>query len=117
MVSEIEDKLMKKCPSLHEYFSIIKRFCQQFWDNTHCVCRHYTKHDTRHSLKVLSYIIDLSRYCTPPLNPDEMYILLGSAYLHDISMQFPQYAIKKDISQVTYADCELIRKIQSFIRN
>lgn len=107
-ISMIEKELKRKCPSLFEYFVTIKNFCIQFWDKP--ICRHYTTHDIRHSLKLLSYIYDLKKYCNPPLNPDELYILLASVYLHDISMQFPHYLINRDIAEITYDDCEKIRK-------
>lgn len=106
-ISLIEKDLIRKCPSLYDYFKIIKDFCIENWERQKCV--HYTNHDTQHTLKILSYIHDLKRYCMPPLNPDEIYVLLGSAYLHDISMQFPELLIKKDLSSLDYKDWEEIR--------
>lgn len=106
-VSLIEKELIYKCPSLYDYFKIIKDFCIENWERQKCV--HYTNHDIQHTLKILSYIHDLIKYCVPPLNPDEIYVLLGSAYLHDISMQFPELLIEKDLSSLNYNDWEKIR--------
>jgi len=49
--------------------------------------RYFTDHSITHSERILRYLWPLTRRCYPALSDSEIYILVASAYLHDVGMQ------------------------------
>jgi hypothetical protein len=49
----------------------------------------FTNHDIEHSKRVISKIESLVSMLREPLGPYSSFILLSSAYLHDVGMQYP----------------------------
>ena len=49
--------------------------------------RYFTDHSITHSERILRYLWPLTRPCYPALSDSEIYILVASAYLHDVGMQ------------------------------
>jgi tetratricopeptide (TPR) repeat protein len=54
--------------------------------------QHYTEHGLDHSRRIIGIIGNLLEDHTDLLNEHERFILLASAYLHDIGMQSPSHA-------------------------
>ncbi len=54
--------------------------------------QHYTDHSTKHSERIIKALGQLLQEDGSQLNEFERFILLSSAYLHDIGMQSPVHA-------------------------
>ena len=81
------------------------------------VFRHFTDHSVDHSDRMTELLhIILKPHLSMStedvkLNEDELYILLLSIYLHDLSLEYPlAHKISKNINDLTEGDLELMRK-------
>ncbi len=79
-----------------------------FW--THPLLQHYTDHSPRHSERIIHNLDRLLEGYSDKLNEYERFILLASAYLHDIGMQSPVHAGLEKKVTYTEAEEEQIRK-------
>jgi len=71
------------------------------------ILRHYTKHGIEHSENIITYLGKILKTHANLLNTYERFVLLASAYLHDIGMQFPAYAGLPRKAENEYTDEEL----------
>ena len=71
------------------------------------ILRHYTKHGIEHSENIITYLGKILETHANLLNTYERFVLLASAYLHDIGMQFPAYAGLPRKAENEYTDEEL----------
>jgi len=102
---------LKPFPSLFEDLQKIQMFCKELWKQKLMIW--FTNHDYKHSEEII-YILEqilkpLEPYQREFLNEHELFILLSSAYLHDIGMQ----NLKIDnisIDQLTTEHYKYIRK-------
>ena len=80
------------------------------------ILRHFTDHSVNHSDRMVNILEDILEENMMTnndytLSRDELYILLLSIYLHDISMQVPKaHGIDKDINEFEIDDYQIIRK-------
>lgn len=81
---------------------------KEIWDEP--LLQHYTKHDLDHSKRIIGIIGKILDDNPSLLNEHERFILLASAYLHDIGMQSPTHAGLDLKSEYTLAEKELIRE-------
>jgi len=83
----LEDKL-KSNSELSSCLDEIVKSCNKIWDNIQLPW--FTKHDVSHSKEIihlLGQILAPIEDTSQKLNEHELFILLASAYLHDIGMQ------------------------------
>ena len=111
---EIEDlpKCLKiKKESLKTSLKRIKQEVIPIWEGGQ-VIPHYTKHGIDHSKEIIEYLGKILQDHPDLLNEYERFVLLASAYLHDIGMQFPEYAglPKKAVNEYTDEELEKIRE-------
>lgn len=73
---------------------------------------HYTDHGVEHSERIIKTIGDIFGSSQDPdmLNAYEIFILLASAYLHDVGMQSARYTGLPDKPEYTLEDKEIIRE-------
>jgi len=102
---KIKDESLKTC------LNSIKQNVSRLWEDG-LILRHYTKHGIEHSEKIIEYLEKLLEDCPGLLNDYERFVLLASAYLHDIGMQSPRHAglPKKDEREYTDEELEKIRE-------
>ncbi|MDA8089630.1 MAG: hypothetical protein M0Z61_05350 [Nitrospiraceae bacterium] len=85
---DLKEKLKLKNPKLFSDLEGISRFCTEIWKDT--LLPWFTNHNCEHSEEII-YILGqiLAPLENNPKFPDEheLFILLASAYLHDIGMQ------------------------------
>ena len=79
-----------------------------FW--THPLLQHYTDHSPRHSERIIHNLDRLLEGYSDKLNEYERFILLASAYLHDIGMQSPVHAGLEKKVTYTVSEEEQIRE-------
>jgi tetratricopeptide (TPR) repeat protein len=72
--------------------------------------QHYTDHTPNHSERIVRILDHLLEGYSDKLNDYERFILLASAYLHDIGMQSPVHAGLQKKDRYTEAEEEQIRK-------
>ena len=107
---DLEDKLKLLNADLFGDLQDIKKFCGTVWKDRYLPW--FTNHDCKHSkeiVHILGQILKPLESNPQFLNEHELFILLSSAYLHDIGMQF----LKVDditIDKMTEAQYTLIRK-------
>ena len=106
---DLEEKL-KQSPDLSKTLKEIETFCIDTWRAP--LLPWFTSHDVSHSKEIihlLGQILSPIEDTPACLNEHELFILLASAYLHDIGMQ---YLKVKDISidKLTSDEYEIIRK-------
>lgn len=108
---DLENLLKSSNFELSGHLDDIKKFSRRVWEKPHL--QWFTKHDVTHSEEIIYLIEQIIK----PIENDpeiflsvhELFILLASAYLHDIGMQYlkiPGYSIDK-LSSTEY---DLIRK-------
>ncbi|HHT9145935.1 MAG TPA: HD domain-containing protein [Candidatus Wunengus sp. YC61] len=106
---DLEEKL-KSYPNLPKHLEEIKESCNKIWSNI--LLPWFTNHDVSHSKEIihlLEQILSPIENTPQCLNEHEIFILLASAYLHDIGMQY----LKVDdipVDKLTSDEYELIRK-------
>lgn len=79
---------LKPHPELAESLESIKRWCLKVWENP--LLPWFTNHDVKHSeeiIHLLGQILEPIEKSGFFLDEHELFILLASAYLHDIGMQ------------------------------
>lgn len=86
----------------------IREAAKKFWDPP--LLQDYTKHGPDHSDRIAAVMGDLLAEHSRGLNDYERFILLASAYLHDIGMQSPRHAGIAEKSRYTPEDMDTIRK-------
>ena len=106
---DLEQKI-KSYSKLSSCLADIIKSCERIWNNP--LLPWFTKHDVSHSKEVihlLGQILSPLEETPQMLNEHELFILLASAYLHDIGMQ----NLKVDdisIDKLTSEEYEFIRK-------
>ena len=84
---DLEDHLASNT-KLSQSLDDIKRFCSQIWKDR--LLPWFTNHDISHSEEIISLLGQILKPLEEHsqfLNDDELFILISSAYLHDIGMQ------------------------------
>lgn len=86
---QIQEEKLRTC------LDYAKEATERLW--THPLLQHYTNHGPDHSQRIIDIIGRLLENDSKILNDYERFILIASAYLHDIGMQSPIHAglIKK----------------------
>src|SRR5574342_905552 len=85
---DLEEKL-KRSPVLDKTLREIETFCIDTWRAP--LLHWFTSHDVSHSKEImhlLGQILSPLENTPASLNEHELFILLASAYLHDIGMQY-----------------------------
>jgi tetratricopeptide (TPR) repeat protein len=77
-------------PHLMAYLSSIEHAVSDLWKIP--ILQNYTDHSITHSERIIKALGKLLEKYGPSLNDYERFILLASAYLHDIGMQSPVHA-------------------------
>jgi len=101
---------LKPCSELSESLESIKRWCLKVWENP--LLPWFTNHDVKHSeeiIHLLGQILEPIEESNIFLNEHELFILLASAYLHDIGMQYLKVD-NKAIENLTQDEYNKIRK-------
>lgn len=108
---DLEEKLKSsKSPELFSCLEDIKKFCNEIWKVP--LLPWFTSHTCKHSSEVvhlLGQLLNPLENHFQFLNDYELFILLASAYLHDIGMQ----SLKVDdisVDKLTVKEYSLIRK-------
>lgn len=103
---------LKPFPSMFEDLQKIQMFCKELWKQKLMIW--FTNHDHKHSeevIHILGQILKpLESYQREFLNEHELFILLSSAYLHDIGMQSLKIDNNISIDQLTTEHYNFIRK-------
>ena len=87
----------------------IKDASERIWNKPKLT--HYTNHDIDHSKNIITILNKILE--TAPdnlLNEHELFVLLVSAYLHDIGMQTTLSLDNPDTTNLTLEEKEIIRK-------
>ena len=106
---DLKEKL-KLHPDLSPILEEIEKSCHKIWSNI--LLPWFTNHNVSHSneiIHLLGQILSPIENTPDWLNEHELFILLASAYLHDIGMQY----LKVDnisINKLTLNEYEFIRK-------
>ena len=94
--------------SLTTCLGSIREAAKKFWDPP--LLQNYTRHGPDHSDRIVAVFGGLLEDHSERLNDYERFILLASAYLHDIGMQSPKHAGLPEKSDYTLEDLEIVRK-------
>lgn len=86
----------------------IKEEIENLWDSP--LLQHYTKHGPDHSQRIFEVLGYLLEGYPNILNEHERFILLASAYLHDIGMQSPHHTGLPRKPEYTINEIEKIRE-------
>ena len=86
----------------------VREAAKKFWDPP--LLQNYTRHGPDHSDRIVAVLGALLKNHPNIMNDYEMFILLASAYLHDIGMQSPRHADLPEKSEYTLEDLEIVRK-------
>ncbi len=94
--------------NLKSKFETIERAASKIWETQKI--QHFTKHGIRHSkniIRILNLILgDMNmRTMENKLSQHEIFILLASAYLHDIGMQSAYHAGLPDKDSYDIGSC------------
>ncbi len=83
---------------------------REFWNPT--IFHHYTDHGYDHTQRIIRHLEALLTDYPDLLNQQERFILLASAYLHDVGMQSPEYAEleRKIYTEYTLEEIETVRE-------
>ncbi len=107
---DLKDKLKSQNHALYSSLRDIEKFCKDCWKDR--LLPWFTNHNHEHSEEVihlLGQILKPIENNSEFLNENELFILLASAYLHDIGMQYLKNE-QKAIDSLTKEDYNLIRK-------
>jgi len=105
----VPKNLEMKSGDLNAYLSSIEIAIRNLWKPP--VLDYYTDHGIEHSERVIENLSKLLEGHSDILNDYERFILLASAYLHDVGMQAPSYAgIDRPSGDYTINDKEIIRE-------
>ena len=87
MLYRILQKTIEQEPILLNYLTLI---CEKVTPIIKdAKLQNFTNHDVEHSKRVISKLESLVPMLHEPLGPYSSFILLSSAYLHDVGMQYP----------------------------
>jgi len=86
----------------------VREAAKKFWDPP--LLQNYTRHGPDHSDRIVAVLGALLEDHSDRLNDYEKFVLLASAYLHDIGMQSPKHAGLPEKSAYTLEDMEIVRK-------
>ncbi len=86
----------------------VREAAKKFWDPP--LLQNYTRHGPDHSDRIVAVLGALLEDHSDRLNDYERFILLASAYLHDIGMQSPKHAGLPEKAAYTLEDLEIVRK-------
>jgi len=101
---------LKPCSELSESLESIKRWCLKVWESP--LLPWFTNHDVKHSEEIIHLLGQILKPIEENdifLNEHELFILLASAYLHDIGMQYVKVD-NKAIENLTQDEYNQIRK-------
>ncbi len=107
------EKELKSHPELSSCLDDIIKSCNKIWANP--LLPWFTKHDVSHSQEIvhlLGQILSPLEETPQKLNEHELFILLASAYLHDIGMQNLK-VVDISIDKLTSEEYEQIRKMHA----
>ncbi|MBI3813494.1 MAG: HD domain-containing protein [Nitrospinae bacterium] len=107
---DLKEKLKSPNSILYNSLTGIEKFCEDCWKDR--LLPWFTNHNYEHSEEVihlLGQILKPIENHSEFLNENELFILLASAYLHDIGMQYLKIE-EKVIDSLTKEDYNLIRK-------
>jgi len=106
----LESKLLS-FKKLSQYLTEIKNFSLKVWEKPHL--QWFTNHDVEHSEEIIYLIGQIVKSIENDteifFNEDELFILLASAYLHDIGMQLSKIETYS-IDGLSSEQYDLIRK-------
>ncbi len=106
---DLEEKL-KQSPDLYRTLKEIEEFCKRIWRAP--LLPWFTSHDVSHSKEIihlLGQILSPIENTSASLTEHELFILLASAYLHDIGMQYLKVE-NISVDKLTSDEYETIRK-------
>jgi tetratricopeptide (TPR) repeat protein len=112
--TSLEEKLRQANELYFSLYEKLKKWAKAVWEEN-IVVHEQIKHGISHSDKIAQYagIILQNKLQTNTLNPEELFLLDASVYLHDIGMQtgWKEFLeIKGTIGQLTKEERFLIRK-------
>ena len=96
----LESKLASEAPKLHKIFSSNVMCCQNILNKYKSVFPTYTDHTVLHSLEVIAFCNELIGTNIDKINPDEIFVLLMAAYLHDSGMGISESDYEKFSKQL-----------------
>lgn len=103
-------KLKSMSPSLYTDLQAVEKFCEEVWKSN--MLPWFTKHDPDHSREIIIILDQLLKPLVDNpafLSEHELFVLLSSAYLHDIGMQFLKHE-GISIEQLTEQEYNYVRK-------
>lgn len=106
---DLEEKL-KQSPDLDKTLKEIEEFCNKTWHAP--LLPWFTSHDVSHTkeiIRLLGQILSPIENTPAFLDEHELFILLASAYLHDIGMQYLKIE-NISVDKLTFGEYEIIRK-------
>ena len=106
---DLEEKL-KQSSDLYKTLKEIEEFCKRIWHAP--LILWFTSHDVSHSkeiIRLLGQILSPIENTPAFLDEHELFILLASAYLHDIGMQYLKVE-NISVDKLTSGEYEIIRK-------
>ena len=106
---DLEEKL-KRSSDLYKSLKEIEEFCNKTWHAP--LLPWFTRHDVSHSKEIihlLGQILSPIENTPACLNEHELFVLLASAYLHDIGMQYLKVE-NVSVDKLTSDEYEIIRK-------
>lgn len=77
--------LKQRNPDLSSQIDSIKKYCKKEWETV--MLPWFTNHNVTHSEEIIYLIGQILGPSIEELSDDELFILIASAYLHDIGMQ------------------------------
>jgi len=104
----IPENLLIDDDHLETCIGSVREAAKKFWDPP--LLQNYTRHGPDHSDRIVAVLGALLEEHSDRLNDYERFILLASAYLHDIGMQSPRHAGLPEKSAYTLEDMEIVRK-------
>ena len=87
MIYRILKKTVEQNPGLSSRLTLIREKVTPIIRDAKL--QNFTNHDVEHSNRVISKLESLVPMLHEPLGPYSSFILLSSAYLHDVGMQYP----------------------------
>ena len=100
----IEDKMLKNC-----LMSIEIALTNNIWVER-TLLGHYTNHGIDHTKRIIEHLGSLLNSDHKLLNEHEKFILLASAYLHDIGMESPKHCDLPNKESYSMKELEKVRE-------
>ncbi|MCW5212803.1 DUF4365 domain-containing protein [Desulfobulbus sp. TB] len=111
---QLEEYLKTKSDEYFSLYTNIKQAAENIWKEDRLGW--YTDHGAGHSSRIVDLLdqmcgdLLLSDHQSSGLRPDEVFLLLSAAWLHDIGMQDLTDLNNRSVSQQTETEWELVRK-------